>query len=226
MPLIPRIISCFRIAAQVSHYYNIHTDADDIDGRVSVENLRLIVERMTQLPIVKKEVPHQAVNVRGLMERYKDHVAIYIPDSLSEEQKRGALVKELCHPLIDEQQDFSVDGVETIRGLLKYTAVPFDGKESDQVKSEHLAEFVAIELLYPLEYRDGDRERIAKGATILDIAKKRGVPPNWVARAIDPRYVDICRAIWKELEPAHQFPPLQPLATDTNASRVFGLATG
>jgi Zn-dependent peptidase ImmA (M78 family) len=202
-----KLVRAFELAKRVNHYYWVHTPDEALNMRV--ENIQRIVSWMSRLPVEKLEVDFEGEIIRGVYERYADRVVIYIRKKQSKEWIRFTIVKELCHLLIDQVGDFFPDGVETLRGLLK-----FEMKADDMTPallSERLAEVTALELIYPLEFREPDLADLkAKKVTIADIVAKREVPSLWVQYALDDEYIEACKYFWKVLSDETP-PPLEPL---------------
>jgi Zn-dependent peptidase ImmA (M78 family) len=190
-----KMIQCFVWAGRVNHYYWLYTDADDTDGSVSVENLQIIIGRKAGLHITKRLVDFEGTTLRGNIERYEDHAIINVRASQSENWQRFTVVKELCHVLLDTADDWSTDVVETIAGLLAFSRLT--GDESPAIRSEKLAEVMALELIYPLEERREDRAFIQAGGKVSDLADKRKVPPLWIERGISDWYYEACEETWK-----------------------------
>ncbi len=68
---------------------------------------------------------------------------------------------------------------------------------------------MALELIYPFEYREKDLEGVTSGNTTPEhIAKDRGVPLIWVKHALADKHHDLCRSVWKSLPVDVSFPPL------------------
>lgn len=207
-----KAITCFLVAHRVNHFYHVHTDADKAGGKVSVENLETIVSRLTQLYVVKRRLFFAGAAVRGNYELYKDRLIIRVRKGQSLEWERFTVVKELCHPLIDKPEEFLPDAEKLIKALLQFQGL--DGETPPQVISERLAEMAALELLYPLEFREGDREKRKAGISIAQIGLDRGVPPVWVERAQSQKLLDSCRTMWSLIPPISAGealpPPLPP----------------
>lgn len=195
--LFNKMLQVFVLARRVNHYYWMHTTADDNDGSVSVENLQEIIGRLAQLKISKWLVDFDGTSLRGNVERYSDRVEIHVRKSLSPYWRRFTVVKELCHLLLDSEEDWSVDVVTTISDLLSFSG--FSGDESAEIRSEKLAEVMALELIYPIEHRRRDKEAVANGAKTSDIATLRKVPAIWIERAHNEDYLSACEGAWEAL---------------------------
>lgn len=201
--LITKMLLVFIWARRVNHHYWMHTEADD-DGAVSIENIQRVVSRLAGIYIRKLAVDFEGSSLRGNVERYPDHIVIHVRANQSEFWQRFTVVKELCHVLLDEKEDWSTDVVDTISGLLAFAG--FNGDEPPPIRSEKLAEIMALELVYPLEFRAEDRAFLAAGGKVAEVAEKRKVPPLWVERALSESYLEMCQATWKILsnEPSEE----------------------
>lgn len=212
-PLLTKLLQVFAWSRRVNHYYWIHTDADGPAGEISVENLQTIIARLARVRVSKRLVHFEGSTLRGNIERYDDHVVIHVRSSLSDYWRRFTVVKELCHVLLDSDGDFSTDVVSTISELLAFQSL--DGDESAVLRSEKLAEIMALELIYPIEFRAEDRAFLDAGGKISALAEKRKVPPIWLERALAPWYIELCQEAWNALA---DFPadnePLPPPAND------------
>jgi len=173
-----------------------HTEADE-NRAVSIENLHRVFACLAGIHIRKLLVDFEGGSLRGNVERYEDHAIIHVRLSQSDYWQRFTVVKELCHVLLDEKEDWSTDVVETISGLLAFTGL--NGEESAPIRSEKLAEVMALELVYPLEYRAEDRAYIEAGGKVTEVSDNRKVPPLWVERALKPHYMEMCEEAWKLL---------------------------
>ncbi len=135
------------------------------DPTVSIDNLHRMIEQMYGIKVVLKEIPVSTVHVVSIVRRYHDGTAeIVLRSPLSDAEKRFAVAKELLHLVLDEREDWSTQAAETINGLIELQRLELDGvsdhKPSPIVICEHLAEFAAIELLYPYEARPGIEKEV------------------------------------------------------------------
>lgn len=195
-PLAIKLVQAFSITKRVVHFYYMHTDGDEDGGKTSVQNIKRVIERITQLPIEMYRATFDGPSVRGNFERFADRIVIIVR-SQSDEWERFTAVKELCHALIDSEEDYSSEGVETIRELVTYNGW-LDDEASAQVRSEQLAERMALELVYPLEFRRRDME-IVEQEGFAAIGVRRGVPVTWIERALDAEHIAGCESVWKVL---------------------------
>lgn len=195
---IVRLIDAYYLAKKVVHYYWMHTEGDTLEGAVSVENIQKIVELMTGIKIEKFLVPSEGKFIRGFTDRNHSTAQIYIADNQSDEWKRQTTVKELCHILCDNEDEFQPNPKETIEHIIADEG-KFDEHSTPVAMSERIAEIVAIELLYPLELRDSDLVHLGEGASISALALTRKVPPRYIEIACNEQHIKLSREIWKRL---------------------------
>ena len=212
-PIATRILHSIALARQVEHYYWAYTTADDQPGKVSIENLRAIIERMIRKPIRKYEISFEGSVVQGICERHPDRIIIYVKEDLAEPDRRYISVKEMSHALADIESEYCHKGVETIHQLVKYRGLRFDGGETEAMRSERLAEFLALEILYPISYREPDRKAVYEDRTISlgQLEEKRGVPAYLLEAALDKEYLESCSEAWALIAKEVKFDPLIPL---------------
>ena len=201
-----KLESAFRKVRDIQEFVRAYVIAPD-KVPVSVEDTQWAIEQKYELKISKELVDFPAVHIRGMIERYEDGRAnIFIrlrQDTDAEINKywhRFIAVKEMAHLAIDEKEDWNTDGCRTIDELIKDHG--FDGMRpaAEEIQSEVLAELVAIEILYPMEFRQGDLDR---GATNSALAAEYEVPQYVVQRALAPGSMKRSRALWHEIGGGH-----------------------
>ncbi|GEM72051.1 hypothetical protein SAQ01S_18170 [Sphingomonas aquatilis NBRC 16722] len=155
---------------------------------LSVMDLHYVVQQMYGLRIDMIEVDFAAVHFQGKVERYSDkHARIIVRASLSEREKRLVTVKEICHLIIDEEEDWSIHGTDTIDDLLgEVLQVSQNGtgnqSPTSALHSELMAMIAAGELMYPAEYRPSDMQDLAdKKSTLSAIAVQHDMPAYAIA---------------------------------------------
>jgi Zn-dependent peptidase ImmA (M78 family) len=203
---VARLIRRFQIARAVNHYYWMHLDGE-IDGKVRVENIQKIVQIITKHEIEITDVDVEGKIFRGIIERKPGRVIILVRSDQSPEWKRFTVVKELCHLLCDVEAEWEPDEEKALRNLLDPEPFFWDGNMPAACQTEHIAELIALELLYPLEFRKGDMKAVAAGEPIVAVAARRQVPPVYVERALSAKYDHASRSLWATCDPA----PLPPI---------------
>lgn len=202
-----KIIDAFYAAKRVHHYYWMHTDGDDHEQQqVSVDNIQWIIATLCNVQIESLELEFEGRFHRAFVERFDDGArnVIYVMKSEPGNWQRISTVKELCHILIDTPGDFQPDPCRTIEGIKDDGIIPFHEHSMNEVDSEALAEMIAMELVYPLEFRRADREAINDGATLSELSDKRKVPEKYIALGTSKAHYDACMEVWKRL------PPVEP----------------
>ncbi len=171
---------------------------------VSINDLKYIIEDMYGLNIGWNEVLFSAEMIRSVVERYNNHHAlIYVRSGLADDLKRFSVTKELMHIVIDEEEDWSVDGVDTLTSF--FTEISIKGENGGSVaerraQSELLAEFAAVEVLYPHEFREQDRKDILAGLTTIEkLALHYNIPPFAVQHGLG-QFGQVAARMWKKIE--------------------------
>ena len=116
---------------------------------VSIEDLKWVIEQYTETSIIMKAVQFDSVFVSGLEERRTSSSEIFVRADQGNFMLRYTAAKELSHVLVDSADDWDPDGPGTIDKLLLQNSSP--GERDNSVLSEHLAGYVATELLYPYD---------------------------------------------------------------------------
>jgi hypothetical protein len=163
---------------------------------VSIADLTHVVKQMYNVEITLERVAFEGSFLSGLIERDAfGNARIFIKESDLYEM-RFASIKEICHVIIDENDDWSSFGASTISTLLSdfYMTKGFMAAVS---QSEILAEIAAIELAYPHEDRIRDRQAYLYGTltsgTIADFHK---IPEVFVSRAQTDPYHNAMGHLW------------------------------
>ncbi|MFT8483753.1 MAG: ImmA/IrrE family metallo-endopeptidase [Gluconobacter cerinus] len=148
----------------------------------SIDDLTYAISQMYQRPINRSEVRGRKFeHVDSFLLRWKDRCDIIVNRNLLEPEFRFACAKELCHILLDEEEDWSPDGVTTISTLLRDHELEVftdgDHAPTKRLVWEHLALFAAAEFLYPNYQLEQDRKGLISGVlSIEEIAKTRDLP--------------------------------------------------
>lgn len=159
-----------------------------------IMDLHWAVQDMYELAITMKEVSFQAVHLKGKVERYEGMRArVLVRANLSETEKRSVAVKELCHLVIDEKEDWSPIGTDTINEvLLDQSLFAANGvgqhDPSRPLQSEALAIMAATELMYSGDFQEIDARRLAADQTTISaIALQHEVPAYIIQHALQNR---------------------------------------
>lgn len=204
-----RLLRVFVVAKTIVHYYYMHTDGDDEDGRVSIENIERVIELWKKIKINKYDVEWDGDTFRGVTERYADGSAnIYIRQPVPIEWDKYATVKEYSHLAYDGEEDFEPNPIKTMKDLIRFDGLGISDDMTPAMVSERFAEVLALELIYPHEYRSIDAERLKSGTPLKEIVQERHVPGVYIERATKDTYIEVCQEMWKNL-PSFQLPPLE-----------------
>ncbi|RUT34525.1 hypothetical protein EMQ25_00750 [Arsenicitalea aurantiaca] len=170
---------------------------------VSIEDLQWAIEDVYRMKISKVLVDFDAEHIRGMMERYSDGRAnVYVRSNQDADPqqnlywRRFISVKEMIHIAIDEKDDFSPQGSETIEELIRNHTLEALKPAKSEIQSEALAELAAFELLYPMEFRARD---IAHSLPLGSLAAHYQVPNYVIERCLEPGYMKMARATWNEI---------------------------
>lgn len=164
---------------------------------ISIEDLQAVIESMYGIKITKKEVAYDGEFLRGLIERYDDNAIIRVRAGMADDNKRFTAVKEMCHVVIDEEEDWSVNGVETIKDLIVEYSVQNDEQPQKATQSEVFAEIAATELLYPFDNREADARKLAANETThTAIATYHKMPVYTIQRAHAEWYKNMAGEVW------------------------------
>ncbi len=173
--------------------YCLASDRPDL----SVEDFQFILSRQYRITIEKEAVTVRTVFLAGMVERYSDRAKIYVRDDQDRAWLRFISAKELCHILIDIDDDCSSNGVDTIGYLLEEYKVENDDLADKVAQSEMFAEIAAIELMYPYAERCSDREKISSGTlTTAQIAEFYALPEFIVSRALTDWFHRLATTVW------------------------------
>lgn len=170
---------------------------------VSVEDIQWAIESKYGLKIEKRLVDFEARHIRGMMERYQDGTAkVYVRRAQTPDPEQNIFwqrfisVKEMIHLAIDEPEDFSPRGTETIEELIRDHSFEAMKPAREEIQSEVLAELAAFELLYPMEFRLADTDAVTSYSVL---AVQYAVPDYVIERCLSSGYMKVARATWNEV---------------------------
>ena len=194
-----KLINVYERICQLNHYWNA-SGVDPSDFPLSVENFRRAAQELWKVNIEIREVRMSGSHVRGMILRYKSgDIVIAIRRGLSEATKRATAIKELCHVILDDEGDWSLDGVDTIGHLLARKSLAAEPKEDERaIRSERWAEHAAREFLYPIEMRRPELAKVLDGeTTIVALADKYGIPDYQIERSLSATEIEFSEHCWK-----------------------------
>lgn len=199
---IERFLRCFLVAKELLNKYWLHTDGDYPEiGRIRVENVEKATEILKGASITKEIVDFKGEHLRSVNERYSDGSArIYVRANQSIEWQKYSAVKEYSHILLDNpSEDYGTDPVKILEFLTSNDPFVFEGGHTPAESSEKMAEILALEIVYPLEFRQQDREHLDSGGSISDLVEKRHVPAVHIQSGSNPAVIQGSRRIWEML---------------------------
>ncbi len=191
-----KVLEVYKKVAVLQEQYKTYALVADASA-VSVEDLESVIQDVHDTEITKTEVPFEGVFLRGIMERYEGKIVIRVKRNMADDWKRFTAVKEMCHAFVDEQQDWSTEGVATLHDLLFEYSIQNGTVADAETQSEVLAEIAAIELLYPYSARKADIPRVnSQDLTLAAIAAHHAIPISIVAKALATDYQRIADQLW------------------------------
>jgi Zn-dependent peptidase ImmA (M78 family) len=173
---------------------------------LSVDELRDVVSDEFAVQIEIKLLDVETKAVYGFIERYADgqKACVYIVKNIPVRWKRLVGVKEICHVVVDEREDWNPDGYDTLQRLVT-GPLDLEAEENAAFRSEHIAELVATELLYPFENRKADRLAVAEGRLTVELlAGRYRLPVQIIERVLTPAYMSMCEKQWAAVHASHQ----------------------
>lgn len=193
-----------RAYAKVEKVSRMVWGGDPLPERISVDDLHAVVQHLYGVSIEMRSVKYEAHHAKSLVERWPGNKAIVaVQHDRPETMRRYATVKELCHLIIDEPDDFSTDGCDTIDGLLYVRNLDLSAPENTAIRSEKLAEAMADELVYPNRFRRADMANVKNPEhplTLANLALTYGIPDFVPSRVLRPLTMELRDRIWASVE--------------------------
>lgn len=126
---------------------------------------------------------------------------IYVQASLNDCWRRFVVCKEIMHCIIDPQSNRLVGTIEDLKllaeGLVNRTLAALE--DNAALDSEHMAEVMAIEALFPLELRETHEDAYNEGIlTDLQLALRYKVPEEVVRSAMSPAYLKAIKQLRRD----------------------------
>ena len=180
------------------HILSDYHDAHDLRMvPVLVDKLRdIIVARGYASSIGLHKVAYNGRNILGGVKFYDPPYAgasagveIYYNQALSKEWERAVACKEMCHAILDEDDD----RVTNARDLIPHIqALHANILPTSAVQSEFMAEVLAVELLMPYELRCHHIEDFSSGkVSARELGLRYWLPPYFVSMAMTPALFSI-----------------------------------
>ncbi len=178
-----------------------------VDTRLPIDDLVEIVQRDFECTIDVRLVPFKARHLVSLVERRAGRFLIAVREDAPLIERRFGTVKEICHIVGDQPEDYQPHGEKTLAGILKkdtyqlYDKTLDLGGEGRGVPSEKRAERMAEELLYDHRLRSTDAIRVkASQPTLPELANRYGISVGVATRVTRPLAMELMRDLWRESE--------------------------
>lgn len=169
---------------------------------ISIDEVKDWISENSGFSIEMRDVAFEGTYVFARVEKYKGSKAeIDVKSSLPEDWKRFVAAKELLHLVIDQEEDLSPYGDETLDKLVRegHIGVISQNGDAAPAQSELIAEVAAMELLYPIQNRLGDLSSLLEGkVTQQKLALHYGIPVNFVDTAFSKGYLEVIKKAFEE----------------------------
>ncbi len=166
-----------------------------------MDNLQFAIEQTYNVTIESRTAPLDSPLVHGVFERYTNKSVLYIDDELNSAWTRYVFAKEACHHLINGDEFVTLDLATVIEAIV-LDDPEFNGTTAPSldVQAEILTKFAAIELLFPLEFRDQCKKEIESGdKSTYEISVYFDIPEHLVQIALTDKYIRFSKQIWEEV---------------------------
>ena len=162
------------------------------------DNLQFAIEQTYGVKIEVSTVPLNSRVLRGLFEKYSGGSTIYIDGELNTAWNRYVFAKEACHHLLDGEDFHTKDPTAVIEKIvLDESGINGADDPGLDVQAEMLTKFAAIELLFPLEFRDNWRAKIDAGKkSTYEISVHFDIPEHLVQYSLSDNYMNFSKRIW------------------------------
>ena len=165
------------------------------------DNLQYAIEQTYGVTIDPRTVPLGSSLLRGLFEKYHHGSIVYIDGELNSAWNRYVFAKEACHHLLYADEFLTLDMTKVIETVV-LDDPEFNGSMApgSDVQAEVLTKFAAIELLFPLEFRDQCKAEIDRGVkSSYEISVHFDIPEHLVQFALTDNYMHFSKDIWKNI---------------------------
>jgi len=156
---------------------------------------------------VEKSVEWEVKHFKGQLLRYENEKrAVLLIPALKEAEndrlgvsrceRRFAVVKEICHLIIDDPGVEVSDITSLVNSIVvNGQSMILVGVDDPILIQEHLAELAALELLLWSEYRQGYLQKINDGElTTMEIAQRFSIPESKVITLVNQNgFIETCR---------------------------------
>ena len=165
------------------------------------DNLKIAIEQTYGVEIEVNLIPLDSNLLRGLIEKYPGKSKIYIDIELNSSWTRYVFAKEACHHLLGGEDFNTVSPIEVIEAIiLDESGFNGSGYPGLDVQAEILTKYAAIELLFPLEFRDKCKLDIDGGTdSTYNISVHFDIPEHLVQIALSDKYMEYSKSIWNRV---------------------------
>lgn len=201
------------VSSILEHYNSVHPINRDDEFPIRTTLLPPFVEPrgvVDKINVFEADVTTE--NIVTQVEKYDGETSVYsgIQDvgniyyapNHSKCWQRFGICKEMFHCMIDRREDSMVSTTDDLLKLFELLVNDTSAVTGDfgPLTSEQKAEFMALETLYPVEYRQGfltagddaKIEEIGDHDFYMTAAKEFGIPFEYAILACQPSYVRTC----------------------------------
>jgi hypothetical protein len=165
------------------------------------DNLQYAIEQTYDVRISPCIAPLGSSLLRGLFEKYHHGSTIYIDGDLNSAWSRYVFAKEACHHLLSGDEFLTLDLTKVIKTIV-LDDPEFNGSTTadSDVQSELLTKFSAIELLFPLQFRDQCKVEVDNGVkSSYEISVYFDIPEHLIQGALTDNYMSFSKHIWEKV---------------------------
>ncbi len=198
------LVKAFREVAKVREAMRAYCVGHD-GSKLSLDDLTVAINECYGIKLEAVEIKPRNGSVRGLVITLPNGEAkVLIQRGLPEDGRRYVFAKEAGQIMIANGENLT----DRPSGIIEFytqddSALPNDEGVGQDIRSEELAKFIAIELLFPRELREGAIKRIADNEeSSLELAAQLEMPDYLVEYVLSDRYRTIAAAVWQQVDEA------------------------
>lgn len=198
------MVTAFREVAKVREAIRLYCLGSD-SARLSMDDLTTAVHQCYGIRMEALEIKPRNNSVRGLVITLPNGEAkVLIARDLPKDDQRYVFAKEAGQIMIANADNLT----DTPSGIIEFytqddSSLPDDEETGQDIRSEELAKFIAVELLFPRELRAAAVDRVAKGEeTHLKLADSMEMPDYLVEFVLSDRYRRAADAVWDQVDQA------------------------
>ena len=192
LPLFEKALTAVRFIHDQMDLYSL----DNTRESVSMDDLVWTIEQYQEIKIILHYVSFESEYIYSELQIKDSTAEIYVRDSLSHKLRRYAVAKELAHIIMDDDESRSPDGARTL-DMLVVKPQSIAEEMPPPLISEGLAQFVALELLYPYKNRKNDKELLENdNITLEQLSDFYEIPVEMIALALHDEVHDLLGRWW------------------------------